>query len=76
MRSEREFSETPLQIWEGNGDEDLMVEVSLKRAMGMNVPEGSMQGRGSGRVHVDSAMNQEDEIPIAMSVRIHDGYFN
>jgi hypothetical protein len=41
MRSEREFSETLLQTWEGYKDEDLMLEVLLKRAMGMDVTEGT-----------------------------------
>jgi len=41
MRSDREFLETLLQTWNGYKDEDLMLEVLLKRAMGMDVPEGT-----------------------------------
>ena len=41
MRSEREFSETLLQTWEGYKDEDLILEVLLKRAMGADVLEGT-----------------------------------
>ena len=41
MRSEREFSETLLQTWEGYKDEDLVLELLLKKAMGIHISEGS-----------------------------------
>jgi hypothetical protein len=43
MRSEREFSETLLQTWDGYKDEDLILEIMLKWAAGMDISEGSKE---------------------------------
>ena len=60
----------------GYKDDGLMLEVLLKRAMGMDVPEGTNEEYVRKRKwwsHVDSATwmdEQEDEVPVAMSVQI------